>query len=65
MRYAVLAASNFLDTPNKLQGCINDLINMKALIEPSGIKILAELRDHDMTAVNWRSRVRHVGYLFL
>ena len=58
MRYAVLAASNFLGTSNQLAGCINDLINVKALIEPSGIKILAELRDHDMTAVNWKSALQ-------
>lgn len=62
-RYAILAGSNFVGTPNELQGCINDIIDVRALIEPSGIKIVADLRDHDMTTSNWKAAMTEVASL--
>lgn len=54
-RYAVLAGSNFVGTPNELRGCINDLIDVRKLIEGSGITILADLHDSDMSTANWKA----------
>lgn len=60
-RYAILAGSNFVGTPNQLRGCINDLINVRKLIENSGIIILADLRDADMSTANWKAALTNAA----
>ncbi len=52
-RFAVLAGSNYKGTPNELHGCIQDVINMRAMLEAKGYTIIADLRDSDMSAENW------------
>lgn len=54
-KFAVLAGSNYKGTPNELGGCIQDVINMRAHLEELGYTIIADLRDSDMTAANWRA----------
>lgn len=54
-KYLILAGSNFLGTPNQLSGCINDLANVRAAAEARGFAVLADLRDHAMTAANWKA----------
>jgi len=58
MRYAVLAGSNFVGTPSELRGCINDLNNVRKMIEPTGVVILADLRDRNMTTANWKAALQ-------
>jgi hypothetical protein len=58
MRYAILAGSNYIGTANQLAGCLNDLSNVRQLIEPTGITILADLRGKDMSTVNWKEALR-------
>lgn len=60
-RYAILAGSNFVGTPSELRGCINDLVNVRAKIEPSGITILADLHDKDMTTNNWKNAMKEAA----
>ena len=58
MRYAILAGSNYIGTANQLAGCLNDLSNVRQLIEPTGITILADLRGKDMSTENWKDALR-------
>ena len=60
-RYAVLAGSNFLGTENQLAGCINDLIDVRKMIEGTGITILADLRDAQMTTANWKAALMNAA----
>lgn len=55
MRYAILAGSNYVGTRNSLNGCLNDLDDIRSLIEPSGIRIVADLRGPEMTTRNWKA----------
>lgn len=62
-RYAILAGSNFVGTPSELKGCINDLKDVRAMIEGSGIEIIADMRDADMTANNWKAALTRAAAL--
>ena len=57
-RYAILAGSNFVGTQNQLEGCINDLKDVREIIEPTGVIILADLRDKQMTTANWKAALQ-------
>jgi metacaspase-1 len=60
-RYAILAASNYEGTSSQLRGCINDVIDVRKLVEEAGVTILADLRNKDMTTANWKEAIKHAA----
>lgn len=62
-RYVILAGSNYVGTSSQLSGCINDLIDVRKLVEPTGAIILADLRDKQMTTANWKAALMKAAEL--
>ena len=61
MKYAILAGSNYVGSTNQLNGCINDLDNVRAVLESYGVTIFADLRASDMTTGNWKDAMRELA----
>ena len=60
-KYALLAGSNFVGTQNELNGCLNDLDNMRSLLEAYDVEIVADLRGSDMTTSNWKNAMMDIA----
>lgn len=61
MRYAILAGSNYIGSRNELNGCLNDLDDIRSIIEPTGISIVADLRGDKMSTDSWKNALMEVS----
>lgn len=61
MKYALLTASNYVNSRNQLAGCINDVTLMRERLEKAGVEIFADLRDSDLTTGNWKDALRGIA----